>query len=1137
MRAEEQPPQRRFSIAATPAIRQLDTLTIIPGTFRIFDAQGQELNDAFFELNPVTTFLRLILPDDFENDSLRVEYQVWPFNLAAPVFLRDTSLIRTPGLGEELIFETFGSPLPDQGLISFEGLESSGSITRGLTLGNRQNPVLKSAMNLQLNGALTDQISILAVVSDQNIPFQPDGTTQQLQDFDKVFIKLDGYGASLTAGDFEMGRAPGHFLNMSRKLRGGMVSWDSEKSDSAIIFGGRLSAIAAGAIARGKYARNSIQGVEGNQGPYRLMGSQNESFILILAGTERIFIDGRLMQRGMDRDYVIDYNTAELSFMPRIKITRDSRIIAEFEYAERNFARSAIFTGATLSYKKATVRINFFSEQDHPNQPLFQELSGERRALMASVGDSIHKATDLQFDSITFRNNRVMYRLVDSLGYEKVFVYSIDPAQAFYQPVFTQVGQGNGNYRQINSAANGRVFAWVEPVNGISQGTHEPVVLLVTPRKQQMLTLRGDAVVTNTISTRWEYALSNLDINLFSDMDKKDNLGHAFMIETNGLWGGKSVENWKWKSNLSWEYTSKQFNAIERFREVEFERDWNLPPKLARAEGHLPALMLSGEKSGLFTARYSLKSLLLGQQYQGVMNVLETSFTPRNQLLYYAGSILATSGQASSHFYRHRSGGESSFGFVRIGIEHLIEQNRRFDANGAGLSLLSNWFNQAEFYLAQPATFSDEYRLFYRVRSDKLPVGKSFYDASRSQDYGLHYQLNRFSNHRLAIQLIYRELEVTKVRFAGEKNERTINARGDYTARLAKGAITSTLFYETASGRERKREFIYIEVPPGQGVYIWIDYNGNNIMELDEFELSPFPDEANFIRVFVPVEEFVPVYSSSISHTLNFDPAVVWRNKEGLRKFVSLFSNRLNYRINNKRQGGMAWENFNPFFTNISDTVLITLGASLRNSLFFNRNNPRYSLEWTLQDNRNKNLLSNGFESRSNRSNGLRLRYNFSTQYSFLAWLEEGERKSESEFFANRNFTIRQKMAEPSVNYQPNLRTRFSFMYGFQFQENITGGEQARTQRITFENRTNSPNRGTIQLRYQVQRISYDNDPNSPLAFDMLQGLRPGINHLWHVNWQQNLNAFLQLSLIYNGRKPPGVTTIHTGTVQLRALF
>ena len=184
-------------------------------------------------------------------------------------------------------------------------------------------------------GTLGDDIEILAAITDQNIPLQAEGNTQQLQEFDKIFIQLNKKQHSFIAGDYELNSPTGYFMQHFKKLQGATYSsqWDLEKEAT---FKVRTSA----AVSRGKFGRNIIQGQEGNQGPYKLRGNDGERFIIILSGTEKIFIDGVKLTRGLEADYVIDYNSGDITFSPKQLITKDKRIIAEFEYNDQNYLRS-----------------------------------------------------------------------------------------------------------------------------------------------------------------------------------------------------------------------------------------------------------------------------------------------------------------------------------------------------------------------------------------------------------------------------------------------------------------------------------------------------------------------------------------------------------------------------------------------------------------------------------------------------------------------------------------------------------------------------------------------------------------------------------------------------------------------------
>jgi hypothetical protein len=334
----------------------LDTLSIVAASFQIKDT----LIQAAYELLDAKAMLiwksRKNLPD-----SIQVQYETFPFLLSKQYYHKSLKQMQAAS-------NNFANPYTLQyqksnnDIFKMEGLNRSGSITRGVTFGNNQDVVVNSNLNLQLSGKISESINIKAAIADDNIPIQPEGNTQQLQEFDKVYIQLNDEKSQLVAGDFVLNRPPSHFMNYFKRNQGGAFNstFKQGKNNNKI-----HNVDASAAVSKGKFSRNVILGIEGNQGPYRLKGAENESFIIILSGSENIYIDGVLLQRGQENDYIIDYNTAQITFTAKKIITKDKRIVAEFQYVDRNYARSIVTAGHDFTNGKFQTRFHLYSEQDN----------------------------------------------------------------------------------------------------------------------------------------------------------------------------------------------------------------------------------------------------------------------------------------------------------------------------------------------------------------------------------------------------------------------------------------------------------------------------------------------------------------------------------------------------------------------------------------------------------------------------------------------------------------------------------------------------------------------------------------------------------------------------------------------------
>lgn len=319
-------------------IIKLDTLSIYPNSFEI-RCNGQLLKFGEYKLNYAEASVQLFI----DCPLLDVIYRVLPMDLSKVYAKRDTSIIYSEEKGMRERF-LIGTNEANADIFGGVGLNKSGSISRGISFGNNQDLGVNSSLNLELSGQIAPNLKLLASVTDDNLPIQADGNTNTLQEFDKVFIQIYNDRFKLIAGDFWLEKPEGYFLKYKKRGQGLTLNYRWTK-DTTKVWNTELS----GALSKGKFQRQIVQGVEGNQGPYRLRGAENEPFIIVLSGTEKVYIDGRLKERGQEFDYVINYNTAEVTFTSRNQITKDSRIVVEFQYSDQNYARSLIQTSTTYS--------------------------------------------------------------------------------------------------------------------------------------------------------------------------------------------------------------------------------------------------------------------------------------------------------------------------------------------------------------------------------------------------------------------------------------------------------------------------------------------------------------------------------------------------------------------------------------------------------------------------------------------------------------------------------------------------------------------------------------------------------------------------------------------------------------------
>ncbi len=1122
-----------------------DTLTIAPGTLFLISPSGDTIPSSLWSLEPLSG--RLSLSPLFwqaGDSSVVAVYRVFPFRLRSAYY--DESLRPEPELkpGNDLSYLYTPLDLKQEGqedFFSFSGLQRSGSISRAITIGTSQDAVLNSAMNLQLTGELAPGITLAAAITDNTIPIQPDGTSQQLREFDKVFIKASGRGWETTAGDFDIANAPGEYLQFIKKVKGATFSgaWDAGAQ-------WKLSSQVAGAVARGKYTVNRFPGIEGNQGPYQLHGASGESFIMVLAGSEKVYLDGRLLTRGAASDYVIDYNTARITFTPQVPVTQEKRFEVTFEYAERYYNRTLLYLKQEATRPGVTLRFQYYREQDMRGQPLSQEqLIDENRALLQGVGDSTAAAVVPSFQQVPYNNSEVLYRRTDTLVngtlYSPVFVYSNNPDSAVWRLGFSYTGPNGGNYIQTTSAANGRVFLWVAPVAGVRQGDHEPVIQLIPPKTQQMASLAGAWQPAKGLQMHFETALSGIDMNTFSSLNDNDNYGMALSTGLQHAFrpGGDS-SRWLVESGLSYRLVSARFTAVERFREVEYERDWNITGATPYSEhsGKL-ALKATHSKTGFF--EYLFEPMLRGPGDRALRHSSTLRLSRGRWGLHGKASYLTNQNMVMpASFLRHQVSLSRKQGLWSLTALHEGEDNRQYDPSGDTLRTTSFYFHRWQGAVERGDTARLLLRLTAGERTDLLPTSTSFdpQKGTRASEVSAGIATARIPDHRFDISLGYRKLTTRGITPSPVSDENLLG-RTEYHHRLLKGLIQGSVFYEFGSGLEFKKEFAYLEVPAGQGIYTWKDFNGDSIKQLDEFEVAVFQDEARYVRIYTPTQQYERVYTMQYTQSLNIQPALIVNREKAAGRFIARFSDQGNYHIEQKVGGDHLSAVLNPFGFIAHNPDLVSLSYLLRNTVFFNRTSPRFGMEYTTTLSNSKVLMVNGFEMRSYQIHTLRSRISLWKSLLLRTEGNLGTRSRNSGFFLQNNYQLNLWSMEAEIQFQPGTRYRASARYQYSDKQNTAGtlGEKATLHRTGAEFRYNMPQKGTLQAQGEWILTGYNAPSQSSIAFEMLEGLNPGTNFTWMLSYQHMLSENLQIALQYNGRKSTSLNAIHTGNVQIRAFF
>lgn len=1135
---------RKKMISAKQPSILLDSMSIVPGTISIAG-----IPDSLYDIDFVNA--RLTWKHLPPMDSILVHYRVFRTRLNAVVTRMQYDSIMNNFMGQPFVPDYAGVGAADN-FFNFGNINYNGSFGRGISFGNSQDAVFTSNLNLQLSGYLADSIEIVAAITDNNIPVQPDGTTQQLNEFDRIFLQFRKKTWSLSLGDIDIRQQQSYFLSFYKRLQGVAFETTTAITDSI-----SNRTMVSGSIAKGKFTRNILTVQEGNQGPYRLQGANNEFYFVVLANTERVYIDGVLMQRGEDRDYVINYNTAEIAFTPKQMVTKDKRIVVEFEYADRNYLNSNIYlTNETNFNEKVKVRLGYFSNSDAKSSPINQTLDAGQKEFLRNLGDSITQAYYPYSTIDTFSTGRIMYKKIDTVynggDHDSVFVYSTSADSAHYTLSFIEVGANNGNYIPDLNGANGKVYRWVAPVNGVKQGYYEPAVYLVTPKKQQVANLGVEYNISKNTVLNTEVAMSNYDVNTYSSIDKGNDRGYAGKVDFKSAMPFKgSKRGLKLTTDLGYEYVDARFKPLERLRNIEFTRDWGLPLLVTTPEHEnivTAGVQLSDKKSN--SLRYQFTEYNRGTGFTGLRhNVTQVQniggWVFNNQFM--LSNIDATTDKG--YFWRPGINVARQFARLKnytIGGSYAVERNSIRNKISDSMATQSFSFTNAAAFLRSDQNKPNRWGLNWFTRTNSYPLGTDLVKADRSQNVTLNADITKDPRHQFRFTSTYRKLKILESSLNNQLADESLLGRAEYQVNLIKGLLSGNLLYEVGAGQEQKRDYSYLEVPAGQGEFTWIDYNNDGIQQLNEFEVALFQDQAKFIRIFTPTNQYVKASYNTFNYSINVNPraAINLSKANNLRKFVSKINLQSSLQISKKEVADDLVQ-FNPFKSPLNDTSLITLTSNFVNTFSFNRFSPKWGFDVTNVRTENKSLLTYGYESRKLDDYTVRTRWNITRMFALEMTGRTGINQliTSNPKFDNRNFKINQYSGEPRLTFTSGSNFRMGVSYRYSDKENVQGSqEKSQTNSLNTDVKYNILQSTSIMAKFTYSNINFsslDSVPNinSSSSYIILEGLQPGKNFLWTLDLTKRLSNNLEFSMQYEGRKPGTSRIVHIGRASIRAIL
>lgn len=1085
---------------------------IVTGSDSVLVGHRPYLRHSDYEIDYRSGRLKLMAPVD-TLVAATVSYQIIPVTLERQFSHR--RLVREYTLPDSVTSapedsRPRGAPLPTPGSV-LSSLRATGSKTFRIETGSNRDPSLDQSLRLEVSGKAARDVQVLAILSDRSNPIQPDGTTRRLNELDNVLVQIQTPSTTTTMGDQTLSMDQSKFARYERKLKG---------MRSAVNLPGGSFEVAA-AVSEGDFTSNSIQGIEGVQGPYQLTGQTSTRTILVVAGTEKVWLDGAAMTRGADEDYVIDYTSAQITFTRKRLITGDSRVVADFEASDQQFRKNVYFGRG--SYKLGTttqLATTLIHEGDRIGTVQLDPAAGatapEQTANTGGEYVGPHAGTyDLSHDD------------GDTVGH---FVF-VGPGEGSYLVNFDFVGPNLGDY-SVRSEGG---FLHT----GISHGSYK----IQDPRPiLKRLSLAGFDVQSKPLaglSIDGAFAHSVENILLSGANTRHSTSGNAFSLSTD--YAPKTGGLFNLNAHAVARSVQTNFRAAGRVDDSEYYRRYD--QEVAGASfGRLfefGATQRVGDRLAVTGAagRFSRDNGSAANRWEAGVES-----TPLKALrVTYLGERITSrrlepgtpTGQTGPptpsvvHSLWSRHAASASWDLGRLKPALALNNERKSNAPGGGVQ---DGFGYTEWKAAVDGSHGTRlsWRSEYIRRSSTVNNATNTNAAALlspglSETFLERIALQNWRTFSAAVQLTRRQRQ--DVPTGTRSRDHLVDGRLSFAP--THRAITFDARYEASHARSSQTTREYVYVGPGRGEY-----------HLDAVTGEFIPDsDGEYSERFQSVGAFTPVTNAKSGFRMHFQPGLFYTSRgNGTGHALRYFASDTQFDFDTRRKAGSPGGYFTSPLTSLAQDSSIVYGnLSFRQdfTLFPQSRSGSARLRYQRTQLVN-NQLTTGGERRFLEEYAIRVRVLAPRRTSAeLQFTRQNRLRGD---FGQIQFNILSYQGSATLSHRPRQAMELSLRF-------LGGRDRERLLNIRTINLSATPAityylTGKGRAAIEAEMATVQATPTTAFVpFEMAGGRRVGRSARWQGSVDYEIGKNFSLLARYDGRKDPLRPIVHTARAEFRAYF